>query len=394
MLTISDSVLLLLENEDGTFAASQSESIASVLAGAVLLDLSLAGRIDTDMNTLFVLDETPTGNILMDRVLSEIRTHPESADTVHWIETLSASPSISIQELALASLVQSGVVGQKEYKFAWSSHHRIYSLTDLNSKENVKKRLRDVILCDDIPDPADAAAACLVDACGLLPEILSDSQIKQCQPRMRILRRLELIGREVINRIASIERKQILQIRARTARRQNAVFGLSVVACVTAVATVVSPRVPIPDQFGPTLLEYLWNDSFWQQWTGYLLLGLSLLGILIIVVLKYRLLSQWASYSAWQFFHVLLGILCVLTLFAHTGFRLGANLNALLMLSYLAVLIVGAAAGILIGGASGLGKRGLSVTKRIRKVPVKTHFLFLLPLPALLVVHILIVYLY
>ncbi len=394
MLTITDNILLLLENEDGIFVADQNEYINSVLAGAVLLDLSLSGRIDTDLNSLIVLDETPMGNVLMDRVLSEINAHSKSADTEHWIETLASSRSLPIQELALASLAQSGAVEQKDRNILWLFRSRTFQTTDLDSKEDIKVQIKDVVLSDNIPNPADAAIACLVDACGLLPEILSDSQIKQCQPRMKILRRLDLIGREVINRIASIERRQILKIRAQTARRQKANFVLSIIGCLFAVATLLSPRVPIPNQFGPTLLEYLWNDSLWQQWTGYLLLGFTLVGLLIVIVLKNRLLTRFGNYSTWQLTHILLGFVCVLTLFLHTGFRLGANLNTALMLFYLVALIAGALAGILIGGSSELRKWGVPVTKKMRMAPVKTHIVFLLPLPALLVVHILIVYLY
>ncbi len=394
MLTITDSILLLLENEDGIFLPTQSDTVKSVLAGAVLIDLSLADRIDTDLQTLMVLDETPTGNVLMDGILSKIAAHAETSDTQHWIKILSSDKSVTIQELALASLVQSGIVEQKDRKFLWLFHSRTFPTIDFESKENVKLRIRDVVLSDDIPHPADAALACLVDACGLFPEILSDLEIKQCRPRMKILRNLDLIGREVINRIAAIERKIIMAVRAQTARLQKLVLVLSIVGGLAAIATLLLPRVPIPDQFGPTRLELLWNDSLWQQWTGYLLLGLSFVGFLIVVLLKKRLLTRLGNYSKWQLAHVALGFFCVLILFAHTGFRLGANLNTMLMLVYLAALVLGGLTGILIGGASQLRKMGISLTRKMRMMPVRAHIIVLFPLPALLITHILIVYLY
>ena len=82
----------------------------------------------------------------------------------------------------------------------------------------------------------------------------------------------------------------------------------------------------------------------------------------------------------------------MLLLFGHTGFRLGANLNAALMGCYVAALISGALAGISIHGASRL--RSMGMTPRLRAVPMRLHVVALFPLPALLVLHILVVYLY
>ncbi len=394
MLNITDSILLLLENEDGVFLPTQSDTVKSVLVGAVLIDLSLAGRIDTDLESLIVLSETSTDNALMDEVLKRLARHSKTADTQHWIEALASDQTLSIPELALANLEQNQIIERKERKLLWFLRSRIYPTVDFDSKENVKLRMREVVLSNDVPDPTEAATACLVEACGLFPEIFSESELRQCRSRMQHLRPLDLIGRAVISRIAKIERQQILAARAKTARLQKLVLLLSVVGALAAAVTLLSPRIPIPDQFGPTLLELLWNDSTWQQWSGYILLGISLVGLMIIAALKNRLLNRFWNYSNWQLAHVALGLLCILILFTHTGFRLGDNLNALLMLFYLATLILGALTGIVISGVTQLRKKGVTLTRRMRVIPIRTHIAALLPLPALLVAHILIVYLY
>ncbi len=394
MLTIADSILLLMEDEDGTFLPTQSDTVTSILAGAILIDLALADRVDTDHEKLIVLDDTPTGNGLMDAVLAEIVSVAEIFDTPHWIERLSSSQSIPINQLALDSLVQNGIVQRQDRTFLWHFHSRTFPTINFESKDSVKRRIRDVVLSDEIPHPADAAAACLVDACGLLSEVLCESAIKQRRSRMNILRKLDLIGREVIKRIAAIERKAIMAARAHTARLHKRGLVLSAIGGLAALATLLIPRVPIPNQFEPTLYERLWNDAFWQQWTGYLLLGLSLIGFGMIILLKRRLLTRWGNYSGWQFAHIGLGVSCVVVLFAHTGFRLGDNLNAMLMVCYLASLIFGALTGMLTGGLSYLRKWKISLTRKTRLMPVRIHIAVLFPLPMLLIAHILIVYLY
>ena len=62
MLTFAEEILiLLLGDRDGElFTRVPGDNLSCALAGAVLLDLSFAGRIDTDPERLVVIDPTPT----------------------------------------------------------------------------------------------------------------------------------------------------------------------------------------------------------------------------------------------------------------------------------------------------------------------------------------------
>ena len=83
MLTFSEEMLvLLLEDAHGTFVPIPRTSIECALAGAVLMDLAFANRIDTDLETLIVTDRTPTGILMLDRTLRRSgpgRTRPTRA---------------------------------------------------------------------------------------------------------------------------------------------------------------------------------------------------------------------------------------------------------------------------------------------------------------------------
>ena len=46
--------------------------MSCALAGSVLMDLALDNRIDTDLETLTLVDATPTGDELLDPALEEI----------------------------------------------------------------------------------------------------------------------------------------------------------------------------------------------------------------------------------------------------------------------------------------------------------------------------------
>ena len=393
MLTFTEEILLLLGDEDGMFLPVEEHAFECSLAGAVLMDLAFAYRIDTDLEALVVIDPTPTGNPMLDRILAKIAARADTTDTQTWIRALSEEDAAVIREQALASLVERGILERREERFLWAFRSDRYPTLDDGAERAIKARIEDV-LSDDIPDPRDVALIGLVDACQILPELLSEEEIERAAPRIRLLRRMDLIGREVAGTIAEIQRTIIQAARARAARFQKLLLALSAIGGLAAAATLLAPRIPVADRFGPTLLERLWFDGVWQQWSGYMLLGLSALGLVIAVIIKKRLVARIAASHGWRLFHIVLGIACVLALFAHTGFRFGANVNAALMGFYLAALLSGALAGAAIGGTPRLRKMGVRKTGRQNRVLIGLHAIAICPLPALLAVHVLTVYLY
>ena len=48
----------------------------------------LAGRVDIDLERLFVVDRTPTGNPLQDPVFAKIAVRKESSDALAWPKSI------------------------------------------------------------------------------------------------------------------------------------------------------------------------------------------------------------------------------------------------------------------------------------------------------------------
>ena len=73
MLRFAEEItLLLLHDDDGSFARVPSWSRDYAIAGSVLMDLAMENRIDTDLENLILLDDTPVGDSLLDPTLAEI----------------------------------------------------------------------------------------------------------------------------------------------------------------------------------------------------------------------------------------------------------------------------------------------------------------------------------
>ena len=188
-------VLLLLRDDDGKFVHVPSWLLDRILAGAVLMDLAMEYRIDTDPERLVLIDDTPVGDSLLDPTLARIAEDREGAerDARYWIEQ-EATHAEEIREEALNRLVQVGILEREDDRFLWVFKSRRYPVIDGKAEREVKLRIMGVLFSDEIPDPRDVVIICLADACGLFRELLPRRELEQASVRIEQVRKLDLIG--------------------------------------------------------------------------------------------------------------------------------------------------------------------------------------------------------
>ncbi|MBX2848747.1 MAG: FAD-dependent oxidoreductase [Acidiferrobacterales bacterium] len=163
----------------------------------------------------------------------------------------------------------------------------------------------------------------------------------------------------------------------------------SVSAFVIALTIFAVPGIAVGESVQqPAPLEFLWNDKFWKQVSGFSLLALTAIGLLMS--LRKRLKSEkLGKFAYWRLFHVVLGVSCAVVLILHTGMHLGDNLNRLLIMNFLAVLFMGAAASSVVALSHRLQPAN---SQKIRSFWSWSHIIVTWPLPILLGMHILTVY--
>ena len=207
MLTfVEETCLLLLDEKGSEFLPIHPSIVECALAGAVLVDLAFAYRIDTDPETLKVMDRTPIGEAMLDRILAKIGEQVETSDTAAWIKTLSTDEAAAIQKQALDRLVERGVLERQDKRSLLGFRKQRYLTINGEAAREIKDRIRALILSDDIPDPRDTALLSLLDACGILPDIYPGGEFKNAGERIRQLRNMDLVGRDVFNAVTEIER--------------------------------------------------------------------------------------------------------------------------------------------------------------------------------------------
>jgi len=198
MLTIAEEFLLLSHDEDSGRMLYASQPITQIaLVGAVLMDLAMADRIDNDLEKLMLVDATPIGEPALDHVLAKIAAEQNGERSVRdWIDRL-APEAERIRELSLERLIERGILKQEEGRFLWVFPMRRYPMVDNKEQTEVKLRLAQLLMSDDIPDIRDVAILNLADACGLLHEVFSSHELARLEERIEQVTRLDLIGQAI-----------------------------------------------------------------------------------------------------------------------------------------------------------------------------------------------------
>ena len=199
---VEEITLLLLRDEGGSFVRAPIWSLRYAVAGAVLMELADANRIDTDLEHLFLVDGTPTGDELLDPTLAEIAAAGRH-NTRFWIEHI-AGAADGIRAAALGRLIERGILEEQDNRFLWVFRQRRYPAVDGQVTREVKLRIMEVLLSDEIPDPRDVMLICLADACGIFRALLSARELAQATPRIEQVSKLDLIGREMFRAINDV----------------------------------------------------------------------------------------------------------------------------------------------------------------------------------------------
>ena len=197
-------LLLLLNEETGDLAAVPEPRLNHALAGAVLMDLALENRIDTDPEKLVLLDPTPLRDDLLDPSLARIAQDGGAHDAEYWVRRISGEGE-RVRAAALSRLLQAGILDSAEEGSMSLSHGvsraRRYPAVDGKAQQEVRLRIMGVLFRDDIPEPRDIVLICLADACGMFEKILTRAELEQVRDRIALVRRMDLIGQAVASAV-------------------------------------------------------------------------------------------------------------------------------------------------------------------------------------------------
>lgn len=195
-------VLLTLDDATGTVRGRQGLAASLALAGAVMMELSLHGRIDTDRDALLLPSGAPTGDAVLDDALRALSMDPPGDSRAALL--LLARDDEARRAAVLDGLVARGLLRRDKGGFLRLFTTRYPSGDDGATVAEVRTRLRALVMGDDIPEPRDALLLSLARATGLLPLIFSPDELQAHQDRLVLLARLEALGRSLGETVAEL----------------------------------------------------------------------------------------------------------------------------------------------------------------------------------------------
>ncbi len=197
-------ILMLLNEETGYFHQVPGWDLNCAVIGAVLAELSLISRIDTDRDSLILLDQTEVGDPVLDPILKTIAEETTQRDAQYWIERL-APRAESIIELTLDRLVHLNILEHHDGEF-WTLS-RTVGRADMNfddedgtATEFIASRIRRVLFNDVIPYPREVIIIGLLNTCDVLRFIFQlDDEV---EARIQAISKIDLIGRAITNAVS------------------------------------------------------------------------------------------------------------------------------------------------------------------------------------------------
>jgi golgi phosphoprotein 3 len=196
-LTLMEEVALLaLDDKTGKQLVLPPNALPYGLAGAIILELSLGGRIDTDLRQLTVVNPAPTGDNLLDPWLRHFQSAPQPKTVRFWLRELALRHE-AIHQAAVDRLIQHGILRCEEHRLCWVVSLRRYPILDGAERTEVRTRLSQLILGNDLPTPRDAILLSLIHGCRLADHLFAGLDLTTHRTRLETLAKTELVGREV-----------------------------------------------------------------------------------------------------------------------------------------------------------------------------------------------------
>ncbi len=202
---VEEIVLLALDDTTGAPLPMPVAAFGYALAGALLCDLSLLNRIDTDPEKLVVLSTETTCDPILDQALATIAAVPTPLPVSRWVGVFSENARV-YQAAAIDRLVARGILRREEKKILWVFGVRRYPTIDNHERTEVRTRLAALILGDDLPDPRDAMLLSLLTACHLAEVMFAGPEFNARAERLAQLAKMDLVGREVAASLDALTR--------------------------------------------------------------------------------------------------------------------------------------------------------------------------------------------
>jgi hypothetical protein len=204
-LRIHEALLLLaLRDQKGGF--SNAPLLGNGLAGAILIELVLAGRIKIEKKKRWsfvrVVDERLTGEPVMDIWLSQMRAARKEAAVATWLTRIAGTRKL-VDRIA-ERLWHSGVLRREARSFLVFDYN-VFVLGYPSSKQKVVDKLRRLIRETSEPSAAEAALVAVASRSGVLSAYFDRQERRTRRKHIQQLIQGQPVVSAVMDAMASVK---------------------------------------------------------------------------------------------------------------------------------------------------------------------------------------------
>ena len=201
MVTLAEEFFLVAHDVSGK-ARIGSVVLGLGLGGALLMELSVAGRVAIADNQVWVTGPALLGDPLLDATLAKIANGPGTRRPRVWVTRLGRGS----HEVVSGRLVEAGVLGLAQHRAAGIFPVRRVPEIDGSIRQEVMTRLHGAVVQGADPQPRTAAlvSLALALACGMPAKLFPGSDRKQVERRMHQIAEGEWAGPAVNKSVGAI----------------------------------------------------------------------------------------------------------------------------------------------------------------------------------------------
>ncbi len=194
-----DLLLLAVDDTTGKVYSSESNALNYGLAGAALMDLLIAGRLDSADGKVTLANSTALGDAVLDDAALEIGRNEKGGDVQYWVDILGNDKlgSDHLTERVLDQLIQQQILRKEEHRIAWVIPADRYPTVNPAPERQVSEHIRAAVLEGTAPEPRIAALIGLLKACDLTGLVFTKQERQEYGERIDQIGHGDAVGQAV-----------------------------------------------------------------------------------------------------------------------------------------------------------------------------------------------------
>lgn len=201
-VNLPESLMLLAADDETGRISSQKQAADFGAAGAVLLELLLAGRIASVDGKIELLCDAATGDPVLDNAVFLIGQSSKQHDAKHWVRKIADA---KVKDQLLDQLAERDILRHVPQRLLWVIPDDRYLIENPQPEEDIRASLRAVVLEDREPDAHSAALIALLKATNLTGAVFSKEEARAAKSRIDAIANGDLMSAAVSRVIKDME---------------------------------------------------------------------------------------------------------------------------------------------------------------------------------------------